>query len=319
MLDADDALEAVSASGSWELDPATGRMRLSPGAAALHELAEPIPAALLTRGAWLARVHPDDRAVTDAALEATLRDGVPLRHELRIRRRDGGFRWIECRGALRRGEGEAARLLALDIDVTARRESEARAALGLREVEHRAKNALSTAQALVRLTRAEDPAEFARLVQRRLAALGRAHARLTAAPPGAGHLLRDIAAEEFTPYGRDAVLLRGPELALAAPAVQPVCMALHELATNAAKHGALSRVGGIVHLGWRRLGDGALLLAWREAGGPPPGAVPGRGGFGMALLDALLRGQLGGRLRFTWRPAGLRLSAVLPAACLAGD
>lgn len=319
MLTADAALEAAAASGSWELDPETGRIRLSAGAAALHDLPDPIPAAALTRGGWLARVHPEDRAVADAALDATLRDGVPLRLELRLRRRDGGHRWVECRGALRDRDGRSPRLLVLDLDITARRELEARAALGIREVEHRAKNALSTAQALVRLTRAANPAEFARLVERRLAALGRAHARLTAAPPGAGHLLRDIAAEEFAPYGREAARLHGPEVAVAAGSVQPICMVLHELATNAAKHGALSRPGGVVHLGWRRPGDGALLLSWREVGGPMLSAEPGRSGFGMALLEALLSGQLGGRLRFTWRPAGLRFAAVLPAACLAGD
>jgi PAS domain S-box-containing protein len=309
-------LEAAAGAGIWELDPRSGRMRLGPGACALHGLSHPAPPEAATLSAWRGRLHPEDRVRADAALELAARDGVPLRIEFRVRRPDGGWRWLECRGALAEPDGPP-RLVGLDLDITPRKEREARALLALREVEHRAKNALSTAQALVRLTRAGDPRNFARLVDQRLAALGRAHARLSAAPPGSGFALRQIAEDEFAPYGPDTLALHGEAVALSGLAVQPVCMVLHELATNAAKYGALSRPGGRVRLRWRRLAGGRLLVSWREAGGPAVRVAPDRRGFGMAMLDALLRGQLGGTIRFGWQSDGLRVTMLLPEECVA--
>jgi two-component sensor histidine kinase len=104
-------------------------------------------------------------------------------------------------------------------------------------------------------------------------------------------------------------------------------MVLHELATNATKHGALSRVGGQVALTWRLVetapgdsgagggGDGRrLVLAWDESGGPRLEGPPRRRGFGTRVVEATVGDQLGGRLRRDWRPGGLYVEIDLPAA-----
>jgi two-component sensor histidine kinase len=113
------------------------------------------------------------------------------------------------------------------------------------------------------------------------------------------------------------VVLEGLPVGLAPTAVQPVAMFLHELATNAAKHGALSVPGGRVTLSWRLdAAEDRLCLDWAEAGGPPvraPAAAGGRRGLGSRVIEATMRGQLGGTLRLDWHPEGLRCAVSLPA------
>jgi two-component sensor histidine kinase len=310
-------LEAAAGMGSWEC--AAGLIRLSAEAAALHGL-PPVPHTEPLE-TWLARLHPEDRVPARGAFAAALAAPVPLRGEWRLGVGAGEWSWVELRGGAPRPLAEAPPLLfGVLLDIAPRKAREAVTLLGLREMEHRAKNALATAQALVRLTRAEDPRAFVRAVEQRLAALGRAHAQLSAAPGGEGVSLRGIARAELDPYGREeARRLHGPALVLPPAAVQPLCMVLHELATNAAKYGALSRPGGMVTLRWRQRRGGGLLLAWRETGGPPVDAPPASHGFGLTMLDALIREQLGGALRVGWRTEGLRLVLCLPAACLGAE
>jgi PAS domain S-box-containing protein len=312
-----EVVESAAGIGSWEVDLLTGRLRLSPNACHLHGLSYPPAPERATLTGWLTRLHPEDRPRAEQLVVAVIRDGGRFRHEFRLRHgRSGEWRWFEGRGRrIDSPDGTPLRLVGIDIDIASRKEREAQSLLALREVEHRAKNALATAQAVVRLTRAEDPRDFARSVEQRLAALGRAHARLSAATATEGVSLRSLAEDEFGPYGRaHALLLRGPEVALAARAVQPACMALHELVTNAAKYGALSRREGRVSLTWRRREDGGVWLRWAEHGGPAVALPPTRRGFGLAMLDAVVRGQLHGLLRFTWAPDGLRVLMCLPAA-----
>ena len=110
--------------------------------------------------------------------------------------------------------------------------------------------------------------------------------------------------------------LRGPAVTIAATAVQPLAMAIHELATNATKYGALSRPEGVLTLEWEVLAEPPerLRLVWRERGGPPVAAPPSERGFGTRVLQATLVRQLGGTLALHWDPAGLRCEVVLPAA-----
>lgn len=297
--------------GSWELDREGRTIRLSPVAAMLQGLPRAPHAESLV--AWLGRVHADDRSAARAAFDAALHAGQALRGEWRLRGAGSQeYGWIELRGGR---VGVPPRLVGVHLDIAHRKAHEAAERLALREVEHRAKNALSTAQALVRLTRAEDPQAYARAVDQRLAALGRAHARLSAAPISGGIALRSIAEDEFAPYGgAGAAVLQGPLVLVAPAAVQPICMALHELVTNAAKYGALSSPGGKVLLRWRSGCDGGLVLSWREVGGPTVEQPPDRRGFGLTLLDALVSGQLGGRLRLGWGSKGLRVLAWLPGS-----
>lgn len=203
-------------------------------------------------------------------------------------------------------------------DVTERRRAEAKRDLLSREVDHRARNALAVVKAAVRLTRADTAAEFARAVEGRIAAIARAQTMLADRQwSGAG--LRPLAEAALAPFaqvGSDArVRFSGPDVELAAVAVQPLSMALHELATNAVKYGALSTTDGEVALDWMLdAAAGVLRLRWRETGGPRLAGAPSRRGFGSRVLEGTIRDQLGGRVERDWTGSGLVCAIVLPVA-----
>lgn len=208
--------------------------------------------------------------------------------------------------------GLAAADTALRARAAAKHAADERQALLMREVDHRAKNALAVALSLVRLApRDVPPARFAAAVEGRIAAMTRAHSLLARESWG-GASLRAVAEGELAAHaGR--VRIAGPAAQLAAEAVQPMAMLLHELATNAAKHGALSAPGGTVDLAWDFVPKtGGLRLSWVESGGPPVPGAPERRGFGSRLIAQLAERQLRGRIGIDWRAAGLRISLVLP-------
>ncbi|MFC4167763.1 HWE histidine kinase domain-containing protein [Teichococcus aestuarii] len=209
--------------------------------------------------------------------------------------------------------GEALRLRA-----RAKREAEANQALLVREVDHRAKNALAVALSLVRLAPRDVPPErFATSVEGRVAAMARAHA-LLASHAWLGAELRAVAEGELAAH-QGAVRIDGPPARIAAIAVQPLSMLLHEMSANAVRHGALSHPEGRLSLSWAFTGqDGGLRLLWEESGVPqadtaPPDLPPPRPGFGLRLVRQLAERQLGGLLRLVWGEDGLRASLTLPA------
>ena len=215
--------------------------------------------------------------------------------------------------------GEPGRVVVLVQDISEQREAELRRDLLMREVDHRAKNVLATARSVLRLTRAPDLEAFVREVDGRIGALAQALALLSNTQ-WHGVELGALAREELAVFlGRPGgsgprAELCGPAVTIAATAVQPLAMAIHELATNATKYGALSRAEGLLRLDWEMLGEDRLRLCWRESGGPPVVAAPNGRGFGTRVLQATLVRQLGGTLALRWDPAGLSCEAVLPAA-----
>ena len=213
------------------------------------------------------------------------------------------------------GGGVLAVSLMLE-DVTERRRAEARRDLLAREVDHRARNALAVVLATVRMSRAETVPAFVRAVEGRIASVARAQTLLADRHwTGAGlRAVAEGALSVFT-HGQpdERVRFDGPEVTLNAAAVQPLSMALHELATNAIKYGALSVTGGEVSIGWsldRPLG--LLRLRWAEAGGPALSGPPLRRGFGSRVLEATIRDQLGGRVKRDWSGNGLVYEVALP-------
>jgi len=300
--------------GTWEFDleAGTGRrsVHLSQSFAArsgdVYHLAE-----------WLDGIHPEDagRMIT---LTGAVRDGTAPRfdEEYRIRRPDGGWAWLRSTGAVveRAANGAPRRLAGVVQDVTERRTAEERRTLLMREVDHRAKNALSVVQAALRLTRAETIEEYREAIDGRVAAMARAQTLLSE-DRWAGADLRALLTGEVAPFlgGEPArATLDGPAVNLPAGAAQPLAMALHELSANAARHGALSRAGGDVRLSWRVDPGEELSLRWSERGGPAVEGPPARRGFGARMIEGTVRGQLRGRLALDWARSGLVCDIAMP-------
>ncbi|WP_431271926.1 HWE histidine kinase domain-containing protein [Dankookia sp. P2] len=237
--------------------------------------------------------------------------GEPAHVEYRVAALD---RWFEVLAY----RTEPGRFAALFLDVTGRKRAEVRQALLTREVEHRAKNALAVVQSVLRLTRAGDLPTYVRAVEGRVSALARAQT-LLAGDHSEGAELRTLLAGELAPFlAGQRVELDGPPVLLPAVAAQPVAMAVHELATNAVKHGALSVPGGRLAVRWD-LAEGRparLRLRWAEAGGPALAGAPPRRGFGSRVLDGTVRGQLGGTVALDWPATGLVCRLDIP---LGGD
>lgn len=220
--------------------------------------------------------------------------------------------WGATQTPLFDGRGRLTHILSTARDVTAeiteRRVNEARALL-MREVDHRARNALTVVQSVVRLTEAETQAEFKQVVQGRVEALARAQSSL-ARRKWEGAWLRDIVEAELAALGAaGAFAAEGARTLIPAEQVQALSMVLHELATNARKYGGLSTPMGRVAVTWRREGE-ALVLTWTESGGPPVTA-PRRTGFGSRLIGRLAR-QLRAEIAYDWRAAGLEVTLALP-------
>nr|WP_264185243.1 PAS domain S-box protein [Roseicella aerolata] len=262
----------------------------------------------------------------DPAVQARLRDacahaaaGEADRFDVEVRMAGDSRMAIDFQIApLRDAAGRITHLIPSAVDITARKRSEEAKLLLAREVDHRAKNALAVVQSVLMLTRTEDPAAFKQAVTGRIAAMARAHT-LLARERWHGADLRAVLAEELAAYrgagGLDsAVQLDGPQVGLAPDAVQPVAMVIHELATNAAKYGALSVADGRVSVTWSRdAASGGLELVWREQGGPPVAAPPARRGFGTSLIESTVMRQLQGRLDMVWAEEGLCCVLGLPA------
>ena len=217
--------------------------------------------------------------------------------------------------------------LKIMLDRTERREGEERQGVLLRELAHRVKNTLALIMAMARQTglSAADLAGFLDAFEGRLQALSAVH-DLVSEAGWRSTSLADLAQTALAPHdepGGGRVTIDVEELPINPAAAQNLVLALHELATNAAKHGALSAPGGTVALEARvgvvDGGDGPeLVLAWREAGGPPA-KPPREAGFGTTLLEQVVAYQHNGRVAFDWRPEGLACTLRLPLAEVAGS
>ncbi len=310
--------------GAWELDLVTGARHWSDSNFRLWGM-EPVPE--LTLDAILASIHPEDRARVRAAAEsvAGIVGAVPPIEFRIVRVSDRAVRWIRSQAeAVGDEQGRPTRQIGIMRDITVEKEALERLELLMRELDHRAKNALAVVQAPLRLPPRNDPQAVVRAVEGRVAALARAHT-LLAEGSWRGADVRSVvdgALRPFLPEAASAAAgpraeLRGPPLLLAPAAVQAISMAMHELATNASKHGALSAAGGCVVVAWDVLPAaesdmGQLVLSWTETGGPPVAGAPTRRGFGSTVVETTMERQLGGCIAVDWRPEGLAWRATLP-------
>jgi PAS domain S-box-containing protein len=230
-------------------------------------------------------------------------------------RKDGSPFWNQLHlSPIRDDDGRLAYYFASQIDVTEYRkvqtleEAEHRLLL---EVDHRTKNVLAIVDSIVRLTRSDNAATYAASVQQRVQALARTH-MLLAENGWQEASLHDIISLQVGVYGDKDVKISGPSIMVPAPSVQPLGLAIHELAANAAVHGSLSHPEGSLAIRWRQAEDNGLIIEWHEQGGSENNAAL-RKGFGTVLLEAVLEKQLAGRIKRHWRDKGVHIIVELPS------
>jgi PAS domain S-box-containing protein len=275
-------------------------------------------AAALVGTSWLALWRADAQAQAAAAIA----DGKAGRRAVFEGARGAGngtSGWWEVTVSPIAGADEnPARLLAITHDVTERRLAQQSQHMMMQELHHRVKNTLATVLAITSqsLARASSIAEGRRAVEQRLMALAEAHDLLHAGG-GDDTSLRQIVDRAISPYATvpTRIAVSGEDVTLSSQGAIAFAMGIHELATNAARHGALSAGSGRVDIAWR-VAAGRLHLGWREHGGPDVKA-PTRRGFGLRVIEASFRDQLHGRVEITFAPSGFACAVDVPLARLA--
>jgi PAS domain S-box-containing protein len=267
-----------------------------------------------------ALLHPDDANELRRIVADFTRGARSYEAEFRVMRPDGEVRWcVGTAAATIDRAGRVVRVSGVTVDITERKHAEERQNLLTREVDHRAKNALALAQSIVRLTRADNMKGYVSAVEGRISALARVHTILSLSS-WQGAEVGKLVDEELAAYSNSGqILISGPEVQLQPATAQTLTLALHELATNSAKYGALSTLAGKLSVEWLLHGS-ALSLTWHESGGPPVRPPTSRG-FGTRSLMASVETQLGGQALFDWLPEGLvcRLEMPLIRKSGAGD
>ena len=302
--------------GYWELTLPAQTLWLSGRARKYLGLArgEPFVARDLAR-----KLKPEDMARRTETLERALRGEGDYAAEYQMR--DSG-RWLQVRGRLIRSRsGRPMKLAGVITDVTDRHQafaalatSEHRQRLLINELNHRVKNTMATIQSIAALTarRSTSVEDFMRLFEARLIALSDTHNLLTANGWERARL-RDLVLQEFRPYAEDRLRMQGPDLTLEAEQALSMGLILHELVTNAAKYGALSRpqeAAGCIDVIWTPPDEeGRITLDWIERGGPPV-APPTRSGFGSRLIDTSVRGTLRGSASMDYAGGGLHCRLI---------
>jgi PAS domain S-box-containing protein len=286
-----------------------------------------VPAGSTDGEGWNDMFHPEDQSRARALWSRSLETGEPYEIEYRLRHHSGVYRWTLGRAmAIRNAEGEITRWFGTCTDIDELKRMEQGKELLSQELSHRIKNIFAVVSALVALSARKHPQakSFSLDLRTRINALARAHEFVrphteTSRPTVGAMTLHAFLTDLFRPYevadGQPRVVVSGDDAVFDDQAATSVALLFHELATNAAKYGALSRDEGRVSLYTREIGD-RFVLEWAEHGGPNVEGAPDHAGFGSTLALLSVEGQLGGRLEQQWRPEGLKVVADLPATAL---
>jgi len=257
------------------------------------------------------KFHPDDMDLMWSRVAKALDPLGDGRYdvEYRVRQVDGSWRWLSAWGLVEfDGEGPDRKPVAItgaSRDLTERKEAEAFQRLLLNELKHRVKNTLATIQAITTQTLATAPdlPSAREALEQRIVSMARAHDLLIDRSwSNAG--LEEVVARALQAFCPAQLSISGDDLEISPRQTLALSMALHELATNATKYGALSRAGGRVSVRWEKDGD-KLRLDWEESGGPAV-SPPAHKGFGSRLIERLLASELGGEVKLDYDPDGVR-------------
>ncbi len=257
-------------------------------------------------------VIPQDRQSEEREILTRIRRGERIDHFEAVRQRKNGSLIVVSLtvSPVKDANGKIVGASKIARDITEQKKNQELIVTLAREAEHRSKNLLANAMATVNLSQSNSPEGLKEVIAGRIQALANV-CSLFAETRWIGAEISAIAKQELAPYSDgNRTFTDGPQTLLAPDAAQAVAVALHELATNAAKYGALSTPGGQVRLEWSHAAAGSLRLRWIEAGGPVA-QEPTRKGFGTRIVEQMIVQQKG-EVRFDWRKEGLVCEITLP-------
>jgi len=271
---------------------------------------------------WLDAIHPADLEATQRGwVEAKKNGEYYVEHRVR-RKADGEYRWHQTRAKPLEGSDPATRdWVGTMTDIHHLRDLQARQQLLMAELQHRTRNLLAVVQSVANQTARSSTSieSFAAEFVSRLRALSRVQS-LIARVDAQMIDLHDLVTAELTAHGKDAVesgkiIMSGPSVELPTAAAQALGLALHELATNAVKYGALAHPDGKVHIAWSFTTEGAepqVSLEWRESGVEMPATKPERKGYGSELIERALPYQLDAKTKLEFASDGVRCAITVP-------
>ena len=281
---------------------------------------------------WPDLLHDEDKAAARENWLACLRTGEPFQREVRLLDAGGHYRWMLARALPdRNAAGRIERWYGSFTDIHDTRLIAAEREIVANELSHRIKNIFAVLSGIIGLSvrSAPEAQAFAEQLRRRIEAMGRAHdlvrPRSADLASGSrtslfgliGRLMEPFVDNPENPASR--LLVTGEDVTAGDAAATPLALLVHELATNAAKYGALSQASGQIRVTGARQGD-SYLLVWEETGGPPVRTEPPEEGFGTRLVRISVEGQLSGKLTRQWIETGLRVEILVPVTALgAGD
>jgi PAS domain S-box-containing protein len=271
-------------------------------------------------------LHPDDRHLIQKFHElADKQDSFTS--EYRTVHPDGTTLWLRGRAQVvaRAPDGKAQRLVSIVTDVTERKATEDHIQFLMHEISHRSKNLLMVIQSIARRTArtAGTMEDFENRFERRLQGLAASHEVLVS-KNWQGAPLAELVRQQLVPFVEvhsSRFEIAGPDIVVTAEAAQAIGLAIHELATNAIKHGALSESGGKVSISWGFDGNAdtpPVLLNWIEQGGPQV-SPPSRKGFGHVVIGEMVERSLNGKVAVEFDAQGLRWSVSIPAINLVSE
>lgn len=276
---------------------------------------------------WNGMFHPEDQERARSRWRHSLSTGEPYHIEYRLRHHTGTYRWVIGRAQPVRDEvGHITRWYGTCTDVHDLKMAEEARDLIAQELAHRIKNTFALVSGLVAMSAREDPAAkpFADAVQARIMALSRAQEFVRPTGTSSGERgqpsLLGLIGVLLAPYrseGQERVRVQGDDVAIGSDAATALSLILHELSTNAVKHGAFATAQGYVVVACER-SDDAMTVTWHERGGVLVEAPSEHRGFGLGMSERVARMQLGADLVHAWDREGLVARIVMPVVRLAG-
>lgn len=305
--------------GVWQWDPSTGAMNCNRHMASLFAMQD---GTRITYEHFLASVHPQERDRVHSTLMRAVHRAGAQSVECRVPGPDAAVdRWVALLARAYTAAGEAVHVVGTAQDISARKNTDQLREFAMRELEHRMRNVFSVLTSVIALSlrSAATPKQLATALQARVGALARAHQLLTAVDASGEVTLREVIKAELGPFhDLGAVIVCGSRVGLGSKQAMAMNCIVHELVTNAVKHGALSHPDGQLFIDWAiepSQHEDCLVLRWKESCSHEV-AAPLHFGLGSQILSASARESLGGNIALDFERNGLRATLTAPMSRL---